>query len=282
MGDIIIRKGSYFVAMSGGYDSLFLVQKLLEAGNEVHAGYFEIVNNGEKTVRELAAIDGAIKVFLEMGRGAAERFYWHKTVFKIDLAFQGVEEHATYFAQMPAWIAGALYCKVRVDNFAFGYVRNDDMCSWVPELQRLWAAAMKFSKWPMRLELPLLKVGKPDIIAQIDPRLAKLATFCENAGEADNCGECHPCRRWKALEDEDQVPETQLRFREPKAAASVADILTAHKVATTAEEAEEELKRRDDAKADAITRDLIEALTPNTIVTAIDEVGNEEGGNGQG
>jgi len=51
------------VLWSGGLDSTYLVQKLLEEGRPVQAFYVEIKNNVEKTERERAAIEGMLPFF---------------------------------------------------------------------------------------------------------------------------------------------------------------------------------------------------------------------------
>lgn len=182
----------YLVSWSGGLDSSYLIQKLLEDGHGVCAFYTEIKNNKYKTIRERKAIKSMISYFKPYNFE-----YLGSVNIEIDVPVGGI----FYLSQPSMFILGALYsAKNNYDRFAMGYVMNDDAISYLSEIKNIWNSYKGIVSYLPEIEFPLMKTSKISILNKIQPEIEKNFTYCESVEAADKCGKCGPCIRYKEIE----------------------------------------------------------------------------------
>lgn len=178
---------------SGGLDSTAMLMYLSSQGHEVSAAYVDFMNNGYKTKRERAAIEGLIADgFLD-----EYKIRWLGTVYKVQM-----EDPLGNFTlcQPPVWInALSSIAKGTTQALAIGYVLGDDVVSFLDDIRKLYKATHPFLDHTPKLLFPMTKFPKQKLWREMPRAVQKRVTWCEGAQENDFCGICAPCRKAKFL-----------------------------------------------------------------------------------
>jgi 7-cyano-7-deazaguanine synthase in queuosine biosynthesis len=184
---------NYLVMWSGGVDSTYLIQYLLDNSNDtVCAVYARLVNNKAKIKMELAAIKKMVPILKEK---YGSRFTYWKNGSDIHLS---TGNHATY-VQPLVWAFCGLLAGNNIDKVAIGYVLGDDAISYIPDLVAFRNAISQFCNPLPELCFPLIKHHKKNVYDWLHAPLRKLAVWCENPSDKDfkHCGKCNACRDHK-------------------------------------------------------------------------------------
>lgn len=192
------------VCWSGGLDSTYLIQKLLEENpnNVIYTNYIELINNPIKTKMELEAIDKMSSYFNQRWSG---RFYNYGVAARFELKQFG---KITGFYQMPIWISSIVSSvSDDINQVAIGYVMNDDAISYLDDVRNIIKAFNGICVRPLpEVIFPLYKTKKEDIAVGIHDELRQHVVCCENPSEIidkdtkkingyEACGKCLPCKR---------------------------------------------------------------------------------------
>ena len=189
----------YVVLWSGGFDSTYLIQHLLESQPEaeVDAHYIALRNNGLKTAAELRAVAAISLIF----KAKFNERFWCSAVPSISVeSFTGSRHF--YNNQLPLLLAALAACvSGKKTKAALGYVMHDGAVSFLGELRQIWSAygvMAVVDKWP-ELVFPLAQYHKYGIASNLWPELRALCECCEVADEDRRpgvrfCGKCPPCR----------------------------------------------------------------------------------------
>jgi len=185
------------VLWSGGLDSTYLIQHLLDAdpSNVVWASYVEIENNKEKVPHELDAIK-KMEPILKNKYG--DRFVYLGVACKFSI--KDLSNNLVFY-QMPLWIA-AVVCTTnnKVKEIAVGYVMNDDAISYLSEFRDIVKAFDTISHDPYpKISFPLSKISKTEIFRRIMPELKEHVVWCERPKNGKPCRKCHSCERSPVL-----------------------------------------------------------------------------------
>lgn len=191
------------VAFSGGLDSTALVYENLKKGNRVRGLYVEIKNNTDKVLVEKHQVEKIVKLFeaefpdqfrLDMG----SEIYVHYT--------SGIK-----FAQISFWLFALLYhgCG-NYSEVHIGAVMNDDMVSFIDDIQGIWEAyGWLNEKEHPPLLFPFTKKSKFELVELLPKEYRELVVFCEDPNiikkpkgrskklEFVRCGRCHSCKRYE-------------------------------------------------------------------------------------
>jgi 7-cyano-7-deazaguanine synthase in queuosine biosynthesis len=194
------KKNISFVLWSGGLDSTYMIQKLLDEDltRHVYAGYVEVQNNENKTAMETKATDNLEKIF---NRKYPGRFNYMRKVYSAYVrnvgGWMGLK-------QMPVWMAAIMSATPNdTKEICLGYVMNDCAISYLNEFKGVFRAYSKLcwdNKFP-KIRFPLSKINKEEIISKIDVELKNHVVWCENPKiiEKDStrtfeaCGHCVAC-----------------------------------------------------------------------------------------
>ena len=183
-----------YVLWSGGMDSTYLIQHLLDAdqNNVIWSSYVDVYNNRQKAKIEKKAVKKMVPI---LRKKYGDRFHYTGASLKIDVNTVG---DTLSLKQMPLWITSIIYSiTVRVNQIAVGYVMNDDAISYLDDFRKIIKAYESISEreYPPVI-FPLSKINKEYIIKTLDPQLRKHVVWCENPkrnGKA--CNICHSCKR---------------------------------------------------------------------------------------
>ena len=191
--------GVPLVLFSGGLDSTYLLQTLLQEYKEVDVLCVELKSQPNQTARQNKAIDKILKRLANLQVKEPDRYgvIRHKHTFSNEgLCFGGLSLN-----QMHIWITSAM-CAVRRDTqgLYIGYVSGDDAIYSISSLQHAWANLIQACEFlgntPPQLYTPLGLTKKASILANIDPTLLKHVTWCESVdSKSDLCGVCPSCER---------------------------------------------------------------------------------------
>lgn len=164
------------LSFSGGLDSTFLLQGLLEKG-DVETLYVTGAQCGIKVEKEKEVRKKIIKKLEELTGNKVRKD--HHVVVK-DLFTGDMPDHA--FLQPALWINGAL----QVSNadvheyLAIGYVAGDQVSCMLPEIEKTWVSIQSFTKHtPIPVEFPLKFMRKLDILERIYPETVQHVWVCE-------------------------------------------------------------------------------------------------------
>jgi hypothetical protein len=181
-----------FVLWSGGLDSTYLVYKNLLEGNTVKAGYVEIKNNIEKTIKERTSL---VKLYEIFNDNFGDRFsYAEQSTFEVKASIDSVS-----LKQVPVWICSILYMDLNIDEVQIGYVSNDDAISFLEEIKRIYRSYEPIVERLPKLVFPLTKTKKEEIVPKLPMKYLKEVSFCEGSNSIRFCGECHPCKRMREV-----------------------------------------------------------------------------------
>jgi 7-cyano-7-deazaguanine synthase in queuosine biosynthesis len=178
----------YFVLWSGGLDSTYLVQKLLNDGHQVTAGYIEILNNVNQSERELKAVKEMAKIF---SKKHGTRFVFKDVLLKFELTTYGGNMQ---LQQAPVWINVLSCVPPDTDHVAIGYVMNDCAISYLEDFHMIFRAYTGLMNKPITVEFPLTKMDKYTMWHALDTEYKYLIQWCEDP-EYVKCGRCTSCKR---------------------------------------------------------------------------------------
>jgi hypothetical protein len=167
-----------FVLWSGGLDSSYLVQKLLDEDKDktVWTGYVKLINNQDKTIQEDRARNAMIPIFQKK---YGSRFKDFGTICEMAV---NMNNHWSPLIQMPIWF-NALIASTppETDEVCLGYVMNDCAISYLEDIKALFRTFSKrISSKPFpKVVFPLSKMIKEDICYGIDKELKSHVVWCE-------------------------------------------------------------------------------------------------------
>jgi 7-cyano-7-deazaguanine synthase in queuosine biosynthesis len=177
-----------FVLWSGGVDSTALIIYLLGAGCRVTAGRITILNNEQQTRKEVAAIDKMAPII----RSFHPNFTYTGSVSDICINGSG---NNVLLQQVPMFLT-VIYQLRDYDEFAMGYVMNDDAVSFVPDIINIYNSYKPLVQNLPTITFPLLKERKTDIYYALPESLKPLVVWCDSTCIDDApCGHCHSCER---------------------------------------------------------------------------------------
>jgi len=211
------------IPFSGGLDSTYLVWKNLVEGNNVTVVYFELENNSEKTRLEKISREKTYDILKEE---YGERL--NKSYFSYKIHLNNIQNDFS-LAQPPIWILGCFFsCNEFFDEIQLAYVMNDDVVSFIKDIEVLYKAYEPFSNRPLPLlSFPLLKDKKEHFIKELPEEFYKLIYSCENPSIKEEGSfilfkpcedQCEPCRRQQRMESS--------RFKEQIFSEKIYDITT--------------------------------------------------------
>ena len=187
------------ILFSGGLDSTTLAYQNLKEGNNVLLLYTKILNNPNKTKRELKACEKIKDILRSV-------FPDKQISLEINEVKIGKHNDNLLFPQIPIHFFSMIEscCENHIDEIQIGYVMGDDAISYINDLQKLYSAhKFLFEKELPKLTFPLSKIKKEIIINKyhddlIFKELLKHVVFCEDELIEGNvrCGHCHACRRY--------------------------------------------------------------------------------------
>jgi hypothetical protein len=191
------------VLWSGGYDSTFLIQHLLESDSKtsVWAAHTVILNNVDKSEMEMRAIKVMDDKFrARYNSPEKERFtFWSPPFNHFDI--RGGSKLA--LGQAPIWLMSALYYLTgHFHEIALGYVMNDCALSYTDDYLKIWESyrgLIKQDELFPRLTFPLAKWPKWMIHEQLWPEFYHECVYCEHPTKIEGtdlfsvCNCCSPC-----------------------------------------------------------------------------------------
>lgn len=197
------------VLYTSGLDSTYLVYKNLKEGNLVSPFYVEFKNNSDKTKAEKYNTSKQHELL-------KDEFGDFLCPLRDILALHIHEyNYTTALVQAPVWIYAAQFIQsYDLDEIQIAYVMNDDAISYLDDLQTLYKAYHALShgeKEQIPLAFPLVKTSKKQILDGLPVKYRKHLWSCElpqSVGTEEEpryvpCnGECHPCRRYRYIEQE--------------------------------------------------------------------------------
>ena len=178
------------VSLSGGVDSTHLCQMYLRNGYTVDAIYTELTNNENKSLREKTAISEITSHFKSK---YGEYFN--------DLGYNLISLNSTpsslCFIQVLPWLFTLVNTvKEYHSEVSIGYIQNDDIIPWLPEIQKIWKSFNNISTFKLPpLKFPLIKYNKNSLWDGLDSHLKTLVRWCETDTTNDKCGKCTPCKK---------------------------------------------------------------------------------------
>lgn len=188
-----------FVLWSGGIDSTYLILHLLEQGHQVDAGYIKIVINKEQTVRELAAIERLLPLLEN------DNFKYLGVLNELNIKNSG----NVILNQIPMFLT-ALYHLGPYDEFATGFIMNDDTVSWIPDITACYKGFRPLVRNLPNITFPLIKLKKMDLWRRLPEPIRNNVVWCEDEdglydSTKNGCGACHSCLRMEYEQKTDQA-----------------------------------------------------------------------------
>ncbi len=188
-----MKKKKILVSWTGGLDSTYLVYKLLNEGHFVNTCYTKIVNNIDVTKREKQAISKMMIDFKQynnyLGHLESESIGYNKNIC---------------FRQVLCILQGLINNYNNHDEVCIGYVMNDDIVSYLPDIIKIWNSykSICHSIFP-KLLFPLVKYSKKQIYDELPSRFLDNITYCERTEDNDEpCNKCRSCKRMRDLLEE--------------------------------------------------------------------------------
>lgn len=182
------------VLWSGGHDSTYLIQRLLEEGGQVDAGYVDLLNNPAKSACEKSAIDKLIEI-LER----ESRFRYLGIIATVGVPRPSLSLQLT---QAAIWvsIAATTADPTIHEQVALAYVLGDDAVSWLSDILAVYKANERLHNRPLPpLVWPLVKTSKAYVLQALRPELRVHCVTCEFPRPCKDgwraCGRCRCCRR---------------------------------------------------------------------------------------
>lgn len=190
----------YTVLWSGGFDSTYMIQNLLEDQNNTVKAYYVAMGTeqSDKAKMELHSISKLKEVFKDLFK---DRFEYKEIVFSISH-----HKHNTdvYTPQLMTLLHALYECVEKdTDRVALGFVMNDSSISYIEDLKTIWSGFSELCmlhSWP-KLVFPLSKFSKSSTYYYINKKLKELCVCCEYPQSTPNrtfCDTCEPCKRNRA------------------------------------------------------------------------------------
>ena len=184
---------------SGGLDSTSLVYRTLKNNpdSKITSIYSEITNNVEKTKSEKRTIKNIKKEFDKFSN-----YDEHLDLLKIGIS--GSQRAIIGITQFMVFFTTISLCLRDYDEIQIGYIMNDDACSYINDIQKMYKLLCdEFStdgdnEFPI-LTFPLLKYKKWEVQNSLPENILKYVVWCENPKYIKNvyhiCMKCNPCLR---------------------------------------------------------------------------------------
>lgn len=183
-------KKSCDVFWSGGLDSTYMIYKLLVDGWKINAYYIKLLNNPNKTNRELKSIEKL-------------RPYFEKYDFKFDGVLSSFELikpfEALSFSFCPQSMIWIIMSSFLAGPVCFGYVMGDDSISYLNDYKKLANDIGILREKKLEFMFPLSKTSKQEIVNFMPKELLKYVTTCESETTKNSCGKCKNCLKLKEL-----------------------------------------------------------------------------------
>ncbi len=178
-----------FVLWSAGVDSTFLILHLLKKGYRVDAGYIKLLQNKNQTIRELEAIEKLAPLIDDVN------FKYVGVLNEVNIVNSG----NVILNQIPIFLT-ALYHLENYDEFAMGFIMNDDTISWIPEIIACYESFKPLVCNLPKLTFPLIKIKKITLYNSLPDLIKKEVVWCEDEDgifnhETKTCNACHSCLR---------------------------------------------------------------------------------------
>ncbi|NVN99083.1 MAG: hypothetical protein HXX17_07130 [Geobacteraceae bacterium] len=195
-----VKNKHAFVLWSGGIDSTYLITHLLEQGYRVDAGYIKIIVNKEQSVRELAAIERLLPLIDN------NNFKYLGILNELNIVNSG----NVILNQIPMFLT-ALYHLGPYDEFATGFIMNDDTISWIPDIVACYNGFKPLVRNLPTITFPLIKLKKMEILRRLPDVLKENVVWCEDEDglyqpEINGCNTCHSCLRMDYEQRVDAAP----------------------------------------------------------------------------
>lgn len=194
------------VLLSGGMDSTFMVQWMLEY-TDVETLYVEANGHPMKNKKECEAREKLFRLFKKHAKHQVLNDHQFKLndVYRSNPQISGV--------QQISWLTAGLcvYDEARHNSLNIGYVLGDQAPAFRQQYEEFWRAGWIMTRGHLSpvppLVFPILnhQLTKYDVINRIDKRLVTSTWVCELPelhGEGmgkriKSCGHCNPCRLLK-------------------------------------------------------------------------------------
>lgn len=178
-----------FVLWSAGVDSTYLILYLLQKGYKVDAGYIKLLQNEKQTIRELEAINRLLPLIDDVN------FTYRGVLNEVNIVNSG----NVILNQIPIFIT-ALYHLEKYEEFAMGFIMNDDTISWIPEIIACYEGFRPLVCNLPKLTFPLIKLKKATLYNSLPIKIQKQVEWCEDEDdkydpETKKCDSCHSCKR---------------------------------------------------------------------------------------
>ncbi len=181
-----MKNKKILVSWTGGLDSTYLILKLLNEGHYVNTVYTEIVSNINQIAREKHAVNNIIKYFNNY-----HNYLGHKEIKSCSWA------NNLCFQQFPSILKGLIETYNDHDEVAIGYVMNDDIISFIPDITKVWNSYKNIchERFP-KITFPIIKEHKKYIYLNTPNEYLQYVTWCERTdNKKTNCGKCPSCLR---------------------------------------------------------------------------------------
>ena len=197
------------ILFSGGLDSTALAYQNCLEGNDVLLVYTKILNNPNKTKRELESCHKIKEILFD-------KFPNMQLTLAINEVKIGRNNENLNFAQIPVHFLSMVEtcCNHWVDEIQIGYVMGDDAISYLDDLRKLYKDhRFLFEQEPPKLTFPLTKTKKIYINGKyrndnVFKELLKHVTFCESElTDVTRCNRCHSCKRYDYEFDGVGIPQ---------------------------------------------------------------------------
>ena len=188
-----MKKKKILVSWTGGLDSTYLVYKLLNEGHLVNTCYTKILYNTNFTKRERKAISKMIVNFKKY-----PNYLGHLESESVGY-FQNV-----CFGQVLSILQGLIHNYDKHDEVAIGYVMNDTIISYLPDILKIWNSykTICYSNFP-KLTFPLIKYSKDMIYNNLPKIFLDNISYCQRLDDVEEpCGVCRSCKRMKDVLEE--------------------------------------------------------------------------------
>ena len=185
-----------YIPFSGGFDSTYLIRLRLKQGYKVRSTYFSLLNNPEKTKRELKATRKLNKLFQKEFPGQ----FTYNIGSSIDVNVRS--PFSLVFIQQPIWLLlAALDLSDDIDCMELPIIIGDDDISYMKEFTKIYKALMLLGpkKYP-KIGYPLYQTTKRSILNDLPKKYKKHCTYCESVSikkGKKSCGKCIKCIEMK-------------------------------------------------------------------------------------
>lgn len=181
---------SVLIPWSGGIDSTYLLYSKLRDGIDVRTFYVRVGNNVVKTRHELRArrrLARTIKVMNLPGKWLSDSWRFNSSLVDGAALIHG--------PQTLIWLLhAAMNLKEDVQTVSIAFSVGDGAVYYTRDAEAVWGAYGGFFSGNAKLEFPLLKWLRTDIVRRLPVDLLKDVWYCENPSPSEKpCGKCDKC-----------------------------------------------------------------------------------------